>query len=97
VPVEDVDLVSRKKFVVVLLVEANANNSGKVVPILCQSVWQVSSGEKSTPEVERVLVSLVEVQVEKVSTRVVVVNSGVRIRMTEVEVAELKCSFNFFS
>ena len=84
--VEDVDLVSREKLVVVLFVETDSNNSGVLASVLCQSVWQVSSREKSTPEVNRVLVSFVKVQVEKVARRVVVVWCRVRVNISEVEV-----------
>ena len=91
--VEDVDLISREKLVVVLFVEPSSDNSGIVASVLCQSVWQVSSREKSTPEVDRILMSFVKVQVEKVARRIVVSWWRVRVSHREVEVAG---PFKFF-
>jgi len=88
VPVENVDLARRKKLVVVLLVEANPDNSGVVVSNSWKSARQVSSREKSAPKVARILVPFVEIQVEEVARQVLVIWWRARVRIGKVEIAE---------
>ena len=81
---------------VVLLVEADPDNSGIVVPIDWNSIRQVSSREKSTSEVERVLVPFVEIQVEEVARQVFVIWCRIRVRTVKIEMAGLKFCAKFF-